>query len=286
MAKDPAFLFYSDRFYSGTRTMLPEERACYIDLLIYQHQKGIIPNDTKRILMFCTGVDEATLKATLKAKFKQTNKGWVNEVLENVVSERKTYKKTQSENGKIGQFWKKSKQILSKKDFLILKKTMGSNDILYFLKNNEINKGTLKGSLKRCLSTRVKDVNVNKDINENEIFEKGVEKTFEACLEFFPEHLQPKNPKSWKDTIDKLNRLDGIPFDKIIEITQKTREDTFWAKNFLTLNKLRQKNKEGIKYIVVFNENIKANGKRKQNPKGASDELRRKIATGLGVVQP
>ena len=36
--KDPAFLFYSKDFYEGTRTMLPEERACYIDLMIYQHQ--------------------------------------------------------------------------------------------------------------------------------------------------------------------------------------------------------------------------------------------------------
>jgi len=34
--KDPAFLFYSKDFYEGTRTMLPEERACYIDLMIYQ----------------------------------------------------------------------------------------------------------------------------------------------------------------------------------------------------------------------------------------------------------
>ena len=31
--KDPAFLFYSKDFYEGTRTMLPEERACYIDLM-------------------------------------------------------------------------------------------------------------------------------------------------------------------------------------------------------------------------------------------------------------
>ena len=32
MAKDPAFLFYSQDFYAGTRTMLPEERACWAHL--------------------------------------------------------------------------------------------------------------------------------------------------------------------------------------------------------------------------------------------------------------
>lgn len=76
MAKDPAFLFYSRDFYEGTRTMLPEERACYMDLMIYQHQHGKIPAYLKRVLMYCSGVDEATLKATLVAKFKQDKEGW------------------------------------------------------------------------------------------------------------------------------------------------------------------------------------------------------------------
>ena len=92
MAKDPAFLFYSKDFYEGTRTMLPEERACYIDLLIYQHQNGgFIPNDLKRVLMYCSGCNEATLQATLEAKFKLSDKGWVNEVLEKVMSDREEF---------------------------------------------------------------------------------------------------------------------------------------------------------------------------------------------------
>lgn len=77
MAKDPAFLFYSTDFYEGTRTMLPEERACFIDLMIYQHQRGPIPNDLKRVLLYCNGVDEATLKTTLQSKFKLTSEGWI-----------------------------------------------------------------------------------------------------------------------------------------------------------------------------------------------------------------
>ena len=51
MSKDPAFLLYSKDFYEGTRMMLPEERACYVDLMIYQHQNGgFIPNDVRRII--------------------------------------------------------------------------------------------------------------------------------------------------------------------------------------------------------------------------------------------
>src|SRR5690606_23210854 len=106
--KDPAFLFYAKDFYEGTRMMLPEERACYVDLLIYQHQNGIIPDDLKRVLLYCSGVDQATLLATLQAKFEQTSEGWINKRMANIVSEREVYAKKQSESGKIGHFWRKA----------------------------------------------------------------------------------------------------------------------------------------------------------------------------------
>jgi hypothetical protein len=87
-------------------------------------------------------------------------------------------------------------------------------------------------------------------------FSEEVYNCYENCLNFFPEHLHPngKLEQGWLETIEKLNRIEKIPFDVISEITQKTREDDFWAKNFLTMNKLRQKNKDGIMYVVVFNE--------------------------------
>ena len=165
MAKDPAFLFYSNDFYSGTRMMLPEERACYIDLLIYQHQNGIIPNNPKRLLMFCVGVDEATLKATLETKFELTPDGWVNRVLEKVVTEREKYTKSQSESGKVGQFWKKAKLLLSKKDFERLKKIIDKPFILKEYSNSDFtNEATLKALFKRCLNNKE-----DEDVIENEI---------------------------------------------------------------------------------------------------------------------
>lgn len=166
--KDPAFLFYSKDFYEGTRMMLPEERACYIDLLIYQHQNGIIPLDLKRLLLYCSGVDEATLKATLKAKFKETSEGWLNNRLEIEISNRSNFKKEQSLSGKIGQFWKKAYQILSKKDILILKKNISKDQIINILNKIDItDEETLKGSLKHCLSIYANEdanVNENKDV--------------------------------------------------------------------------------------------------------------------------
>jgi len=44
--KDSAFLFYSNDFYEGTRTMFPEKRACLIDLMIYQHKHQLYNKET------------------------------------------------------------------------------------------------------------------------------------------------------------------------------------------------------------------------------------------------
>lgn len=167
--KDPAFLFYSKDFYEGTRLMLPEERACYIDLLIYQHQNGIIPLDLKRIVMYCSGIDLATLEATLEAKFERTDKGWSNVRLQNEILGREKYKTNQSDNGKVGQFFKKAKQILKAKEFLILSQNFKDKEfILTFLNENEINKDTLEGLLKRCLNNKG-NVNGNEDVNKEVI---------------------------------------------------------------------------------------------------------------------
>ena len=152
--KDPAFLFYSNDYYEGTRTMLPEERACYVDLLIYQHQHNYIPNDVDRVLLYCNGISKATLEATLEAKFEQCDKGWFNDKLKSVIENRKIYSDKQSINGTIGQFWKKSKAILSGKDYLTLRESLinKSKDELYnMILNLDINIDTLKGLLKASL---------------------------------------------------------------------------------------------------------------------------------------
>lgn len=216
MSKDPAFLFYSKDFYEGTRMMLPEERACYIDLLIYQHQNGMIPNDLKRVLMYCSGVDEATLKATLQAKFKQTDKGWVNEKLNDVVFERAEFKNKLSINGTIGQFWKKCKAILSAKDYKKLRKDLENidkNKLFEFLKDKTINETTLKGSLQALLKhyaiedeDAIKDENINENINEDVESEKPID--FEKVKNIFNKKL-PMLPQIQKLSAQRISSINA-----------------------------------------------------------------------------
>lgn len=179
MAKDPAFLFYSTDFYEGTRTMLPDERACFIDLMIYQHQRGVIPNDFKRVLLYCNGIDEATLQATLQAKFKQCSEGWYNEKLAQIIDERKEYTEGQSKNGTVGQFWKKAKAILNKKEYNSLRDLLYNQtreQIYERIKDMNINEASLKAMLEGLLK-HLEDENRNENEIEDEVIinKKGVQ---------------------------------------------------------------------------------------------------------------
>ena len=103
----------------------------------------------------------------------------------------------------------------------------------------------------------------NKNLVEDFTLSKQLEKygkqvvyCYGICLSFFPKHLHPKNKNTWLDTIEKLNRIDGVPFLEIERIVKAVREDPFWGKNFLSITKLRKK-KDEVYYIVIFGEKFK-----------------------------
>jgi len=267
--KDPAFLFYSKDFYEGTRMMLPEERACYIDLLIYQHQNGNIPIDLKRVQLYCSGINEATLKATLEAKFILNNDGYYNERLKNEILGREKFKNNQSENGKVGQFWKKAKQILKVKDFNKLLQLRENKDfILTFISENEINIDTLQGLLKHCLNNKV-NVSANENENENEIVKENepqikIEKAeiltkfdqdFELLIEIFNDvrHTDFKSTGTAAEGLKKNYAywLSVYSNEEIETAIRNIPNDKFWKDKITPTILLRQKNsnKEAVDYI-------------------------------------
>lgn len=62
------------------------------------------------------------------------------------------------------------------------------------------------------------------------------------------------------DTFDKLTRVDGYQPDEIKKAIEWARSDDFWSTNFLSPSKLRNKDKNGVKYIDVFLAKILKNG--------------------------
>lgn len=101
MAKDPAFLFYTNDFLSGVQDLTFEERGQYITLLCLQHQKGRLSDKLIKL-----SVGNAT--ADVMAKFRQDSAGlWYNERLEQEVEKRRAHGEKQRERAKEG--WKKRK---------------------------------------------------------------------------------------------------------------------------------------------------------------------------------
>ena len=80
---------------------------------------------------------------------------------------------------------------------------------------------------------------------------------FDYVIKLFPEDFKPKNKTqiySWKDEIDKMIRIDERDKKELCEVVRFARGDDFWQSKFLTIKKLRNKDKNGIKYYDVFNQ--------------------------------
>lgn len=270
MSKDPAFLFYSQSFYESTRMMFPEERACYIDLLIYQHQNGNIPLDIRRIYLYCTGVSNEVVNQVLNQKFNKTDDGWYNKKMEGVINERKVGNPKKRAYATLAGLL--SANDIEEKTRIFIKKEFNVDDFV----NLEPTK--MKDEIKVWFYSLVNVfVNNNKDKDKDKSIIKNIDTTkkysseskncLNECLIHFESHLHPtgKNLENWLDTIEKLERIDKIPFEKIIEIVRWARNDDFWRGVFLSIPKLRTNNKEGVKYIVAFNEKKKQQNANRNN---------------------
>ena len=93
MAKDPAFLFYSNDFLSGTYTMSDDQVGKFIRLLCLQHQKNYLSE--KDMLNICKTQDE-----DIFCKFIKDDKGFYNQRLRDESEKRKSYSESRKNNRK------------------------------------------------------------------------------------------------------------------------------------------------------------------------------------------
>jgi hypothetical protein len=94
MSKDPAFLFYSSDFLTGTMFMDNEQVGKFIRLMCAQHQKGRLTE--KDMLKICGTHDE-----DIFSKFAVDESGlYYNERLEQEVEKRKAYSESRRNNRK------------------------------------------------------------------------------------------------------------------------------------------------------------------------------------------
>lgn len=93
MAKDPAVLFYTSDFLSGTFTMTNEQVGKYIRLLCLQHQKGKLTE--KDMLSICSAYD-----VDIWDKFKIEDGLFINERMHNEAIRRQKFSESRRNNAK------------------------------------------------------------------------------------------------------------------------------------------------------------------------------------------
>jgi len=150
MSKDPAFLFYSSDFLTGTLLMSMEQKGKFITLLCIQHQKGHMIE--KDMLQICGTYDE-----DIFSKFKKDNDGkFYNERLKEEVEKRKAYSESRRNNRK------------KKEDMLITSKTYdehmeNENEIENIIENKKV--ARFKKPTIEDVKTYMKELGMN-DISE------------------------------------------------------------------------------------------------------------------------
>jgi hypothetical protein len=107
MAKDPAVLFYTSDFLSGTFTMSNEQVGKYIRLLCLQHQKGkLTEND---MLSICKAYDE-----DVYSKFRNEGGFFFNERMFNESKRRQEYSESRRKNAQAIKNQKENKKAYAK----------------------------------------------------------------------------------------------------------------------------------------------------------------------------
>ncbi len=151
--KDPAFLFYSSDFLSGTMLMSDEQIGQYIKLLCLQHQKGHLKE--KDMLNICKTYDE-----DIFSKFKKDEEGnYYNERLDEEVQRRKKYSESRRNNRK-------------KKSEAVAEEITYEKDMLNICNSYEKHMETET-------ATTTETININKNIKNEE---KKLQKRFIECI--------------------------------------------------------------------------------------------------------
>lgn len=94
MSKDPAILFYTSDFLTGTMTMTDDQVGKYIRLLCLQHQKGFLTE--KDMIFICS--TQCDQNEIIYSKFEHNGNGYYNKRLRFEIEKRAAYSASRSSN--------------------------------------------------------------------------------------------------------------------------------------------------------------------------------------------
>lgn len=91
--------------------------------------------------------------------------------------------------------------------------------------------------------------------NKESNIPQSVKNALQHFVILFPKKYQPKTDAQklkWANCLERIERIDGYDLRKVYEMVKKMREDQFWSGNFLSILKLRNKDKNGILWVDRF----------------------------------
>jgi hypothetical protein len=177
MAKDPAVLFYTSDFLSGTYTMTNDQVGKYIRLLCLQHQKGGLTE--KDMLNICSTYDE-----DIFSKFKLVDGCYINERMMQESVKRRKYSESRRNNKMASKAGQHMKNICR----TYVEHMENENSIV----KSNTNTVTTEFSLQHCKEIALRDQSW---VSKNKITPQAIDRFIEAMLK---DGDYVKTPKDFK----------------------------------------------------------------------------------------
>lgn len=243
--RDPAILLYKDKWLIATKGMRADAKGWYLNLIIYQHDIGSLPNDIEELANLCDvrfsefEQFKQVFEQVLKHKFELNSENRLeNAFAREIIQNRETFKEKRSEAGKLSYVLKYFRKHFKYKSGF--EEWFKHNvDIDFDIKNEQVLKQVFKQNFELY-------INVNEDVNIN-LNTDSILFVFDSVKILFDEKYMND---SCKKTIDKL--LKSYSKEDIVKAIKWAKSDTFWNSNFLSVSKLLTKDKSDVKYIDVF----------------------------------
>jgi len=192
MSKDPAVLFYTSDFLSGTSFFSMEQRGQYITLLCQQHQLGEIPEN--HMINICGSLDSVVIKKFIKNE--QGN--YFNKRMKDEAEKRRTFCLSRS-NNKSG---RKKKEITSK--------SYENHKIIHMENEND----------NVIINSNKKDIN-------NKTEEEYLNQVIKNWVKFYPEEFKKNGHHQVSYVMQRRKELEKISgIDNIIEYVKTYHNKT------------------------------------------------------------
>lgn len=163
--KDPAALLYIDKWITATTEMRANARAYYMDLILFQFDKGSLPNDIEELANICRvrisefNMFKQVFEQVLKHKFVINDEGrLINEFANEIITKRQKFIEKRSNAGKLSyvlKYFRANFKITKK-----LEKFIKDNiDLDFDIKNEQVLKQVFK---------QISELYINEDEDEDE----------------------------------------------------------------------------------------------------------------------